>query len=141
MCGILRNFKIKDSKFREAIDILNYQMQNNSKVSAVCVVVVISCDSLANLNLTLVYLCTVKSRAGLSLLGYCYFYIQDYVNASDCYEQLTILYPEQEQYKLYYSQALYKCGLFQESIKAASQIETPEIRAKVIELKLNQIKA
>lgn len=78
------------------------------------------------------WLACKKSRAGLSLLGYCYFYVQDYVNASDCYEQLTILYPEQEQYKLYYSQALYKCGLFQESIKAASQIETPEIRAKVI---------
>jgi tetratricopeptide repeat protein 30 len=76
-----------------------------------------------------------KSRAALSLLGYCYFYLQDYVNASDCYEQLTVLHPDQEQYKLYYSQALYKCGLYEESAKAASQIENAEIKLKVNKLK------
>lgn len=67
----------------------------------------------------------------MSLLGYCYFSLQDYVNASDCYEQLTVLYPDQEQYKLYYAQALYKCGLHEESFRAVSQIENAELKAKV----------
>lgn len=35
-----------------------------------------------------------KSRAALSLLGYCYYQMQDFVNSSDCYEQLSILHPE-----------------------------------------------
>ena len=64
-------------------------------------------------------------------MGYCYFSLQDYVNASDCYEQLTVLYPEQEQYKLHYAQALYKCGLHEESFRAASQIENAELKSKV----------
>ena len=45
------------------------------------------------------------------------YYMQDYVNASDCYEQLTQLYPDQVQYKLYYAQSLYKCGLYSEAMK------------------------
>ena len=57
--------------------------------------------------------------------------MQDYVNASDCYEQLTTLCPDEEQYKLYYAQALYKCGLNVESMRVASQIETSSSQAKV----------
>uniref|UniRef100_A0A671P2R8 Tetratricopeptide repeat protein 30 n=1 Tax=Sinocyclocheilus anshuiensis TaxID=1608454 RepID=A0A671P2R8_9TELE len=35
-----------------------------------------------------------KSRAALSLLGYCYYHMQDFTNAAECYEQLTQLHPE-----------------------------------------------
>ena len=47
--------------------------------------------------------------------------MQDYVNASDCYEQLTQLYPDQVQYKLYYAQSLYKCGLYSEAMKISGR--------------------
>ena len=73
----------------------------------------------------------IKSRAALSLLAHCYYYIQDYVNASDCYEQLTILCPDQEHYKLYYAQSLYKCGLNVEAMKVSSQIENPSYQSRV----------
>ena len=49
-----------------------------------------------------------QSRAALSLLAYCYFYMQDFANAADCYEQLTLIFPDVEDYKLYYAQALYQ---------------------------------
>ena len=41
----------------------------------------------------------MQSRAALSLLGYCYYQMQDFVNAADCYEQLTVLNPEVEDYR------------------------------------------
>ncbi|CAF0818713.1 unnamed protein product [Brachionus calyciflorus] len=96
---------IKNAKYKDAIDILNYQLQINQ-----------------------------KSRAGLSLLAFCYYSIQDYVNASDCYEQLSNMYPDQEQYKLYYAQSLYKCGLNAEAMKICAQIETPSYQLKVLQL-------
>jgi len=30
------------------------------------------------------------------------------VNAANCYEQLTIFYPDDEDYRVYYAQALYQ---------------------------------
>lgn len=50
----------------------------------------------------------LQSRAALSLLAYCYFYMQDFVNAANCYEHLTIIFPDIEDYRLYYAQALYQ---------------------------------
>lgn len=74
---------------------------------------------------------TFKSRAALSLLAYCYYYVQDYVNASDCYEQLSQISPDLEQYKLYYAQCLYKCGLYDQSMKVVSQLEDPKFQIEV----------
>ncbi len=68
----------------------------------------------------------------MSLLAHCYYYIQDYVNASDCYEQLSVLCPDQEQYKLHYAQSLYKCGLYQEAMRVSSQIESQSYQIKEI---------
>ncbi|PNH03474.1 Tetratricopeptide repeat protein 30A [Tetrabaena socialis] len=73
---------IKDQKFAEAITYLQYQLQN-----------------------------IPESRAALSLLGYCYYYTGQYDNASQMYEQLVTLFPTNEDYKLYYSQSLYKDDL------------------------------
>jgi tetratricopeptide repeat protein 30 len=60
--------------------------------------------------------------------------VQDYVNASDCYEQLTVLCPDQDQYKLYYAQSLYKCGLYEEALRVSNGIENAEYRGKVVNL-------
>lgn len=57
--------------------------------------------------------------------------MQDYVNASDCYEQLSMMHPEVEDYKLYYAQSLHKACLYQEAMKVACQIDNPEYQGKV----------
>jgi tetratricopeptide repeat protein 30 len=44
----------------------------------------------------------------LSLLGYCYYQIQDYASASDVYEKLSKFYPDIKEYRFYYAQSLYK---------------------------------
>ncbi|XP_013384419.1 tetratricopeptide repeat protein 30A [Lingula anatina] len=96
---------IKDQRYNEAVQILNDQLQRNA-----------------------------RSRAALSLLGYCYYQQQDFVNASDCYEQLTINYPEVEEYKLYYAQSLYKACLYAESMKVACQIDKPEYQGNIVKM-------
>ncbi|XP_052264590.1 tetratricopeptide repeat protein 30A-like isoform X2 [Dreissena polymorpha] len=96
---------IKDQRFSEAVQVLNTQLQTHQ-----------------------------RSRAALSLLGYCYYQKQDFVNASDCYEQLSIMHPEIEDYKLYYAQALYKACLYQEAMKVACQMDIPARQAEVVKL-------
>lgn len=49
-----------------------------------------------------------STRAGLSLLAYCYFHIQDFASAANYYEKLTEMFPEDKEYKLHYAQALYQ---------------------------------
>lgn len=51
-----------------------------------------------------------RSRAALSLLGYAFFMAGDYRSSASAYEELLRYYPEVEQYKLYYAQALFKAG-------------------------------
>uniref|UniRef100_A0A7R9V8U6 Tetratricopeptide repeat protein 30 n=1 Tax=Chlamydomonas euryale TaxID=1486919 RepID=A0A7R9V8U6_9CHLO len=85
---------INESKFPEAISHLNIELQNSP-----------------------------DNRAALSLLGYCGYYTGQFEMASQMYEQLVNLYPENEDYKLYYAQALYKAGLYVEASKAAIKVE------------------
>ncbi|XP_037830421.1 tetratricopeptide repeat protein 30A isoform X2 [Kryptolebias marmoratus] len=96
---------IKDRKYVEAIHILNGQLQKHT-----------------------------KSRAALSLLGFCYFHIQDFSNAAECYEQLTQLHPEVEEYKLYYAQSLYKAGAYPEATKALFALDSPNLHIKMVKL-------
>ncbi|XP_018649626.1 hypothetical protein Smp_166420 [Schistosoma mansoni] len=96
---------IKDQKYKEAVNILNQQL-----------------------------LVHPTNRAALSLLGYCFYQLQDFVSASDCYEQLTQHFPEVEEYKFYFAQSLYKAGLFQAATKAAAQIEDPNFKEKLNKL-------
>lgn len=58
-----------------------------------------------------------KCRAGLSLLAYCYYYQQDYINAANCYEQLAHYYPEEEDYKVYYAQVTTPLLIYAHHIK------------------------
>lgn len=85
---------IKEQKFAEAITHLNIELQNSP-----------------------------ENRAALSLMGYCCYYTGQFELASQMYEQLVVLYPDNEDYKLYYSQSLYKAGMYAEASKAAVKVE------------------
>lgn len=73
----------------------------------------------------------LQSRAALSLLGYCYYHIQDFSAAAECYEQLTQLHPEVEDYKVYYAQSLYKAGAYAEATKASFALDNTSSHLKV----------
>ncbi|VDP88060.1 unnamed protein product [Echinostoma caproni] len=79
---------IKEQKYKEAINVLNQQLLTHP-----------------------------GNRAALSLLGYCFYQLQEFVNASDCYEQLTQTYPDVEEYKILFAQSLYKADLYQAAMK------------------------
>lgn len=96
---------IRDQRYMEAARLLNHQLETHP-----------------------------KSRAALSLLGYCNFQLQNFVEAADCYEQLSILHPEVDDYRLYYAQSLYKACLYQEAMKVSCQIENPEYQVKITKL-------
>lgn len=93
---------LKDQKYSEAITILNSELQNNP-----------------------------RSRAALSLLGYAYFHNQDFENSAQMYERLVKVYPEVDDYKLYYAQSLHKAGMYPEALKACQSIENPAYAQKV----------
>ena len=76
----------------------------------------------------------MKSKAGLSLLGYCCYQIQDFANAVTCFEQLAYLDGQQEEYKLYWAQSLYQAGLYSNASKVASQINDPQLKIPVQKL-------
>lgn len=63
-----------------------------------------------------------NSRAGLSLLGYCYYMNQDFLNAVSCYEQLSQLYPDLIHYKLNHAQCLYQLCNYDEALHALSNL-------------------
>ncbi|XP_029599272.1 tetratricopeptide repeat protein 30A isoform X1 [Salmo trutta] len=96
---------IKDGRYGEAIHILSNELQKQ-----------------------------MKSRAALSLLGYCYYHMQDFTNAAECYEQLTQLHPEVEEYKLYYAQSLYGACAYPEAMKATFLLDNPTSHTKMIKL-------
>ena len=50
---------------------------------------------------------------------------------------MTIYHPEEEDYKIYYAQALYQACLYEEAMKVTVQIENPEMNGKVIEMPKN----
>uniref|UniRef100_A0A8B9JUF9 Tetratricopeptide repeat protein 30 n=1 Tax=Astyanax mexicanus TaxID=7994 RepID=A0A8B9JUF9_ASTMX len=101
----LKNSFIKDGRYGDAIHILSNELQKQ-----------------------------MKSRAALSLLGYCYYHMQDFTNAAECYEQLIQLHPEVEDYKLYYAQSLYGACAFQEAMKATFTLDNPTSHTKMIKL-------
>lgn len=73
-----------------------------------------------------------QSRAALSLLGYCYYHMQDFSSSAECYEQLTQLHPEVEEYKVYHAQSLYKAGAYPEATKASFVLDNPSSHTKVL---------
>lgn len=132
----------------DAIQILTVQLQKHPKVCViycisenprVCVLNIQSdCPSVAlekscrfSVFLLCVFRSGLQSRAALSLLGYCYYHIQDFGASAECYEQLTQLHPEVEDYKVYYAQSLYKAGAYAEATRASFALDNTSSHTKV----------
>ncbi|CAG7838020.1 unnamed protein product [Allacma fusca] len=75
-----------------------------------------------------------SSREALSLLGYCYYHIQEFTRAHMVYEKLTCLCPSNDEYRLYHAQSLYNAGLYHEAMDATTQIENPLYKEHAIKL-------
>eukprot|EP00451_Oxyrrhis_marina_P035899 CAMPEP_0204374272 /NCGR_PEP_ID=MMETSP0469-20131031/48551_1 /ASSEMBLY_ACC=CAM_ASM_000384 /TAXON_ID=2969 /ORGANISM="Oxyrrhis marina" /LENGTH=195 /DNA_ID=CAMNT_0051364837 /DNA_START=1 /DNA_END=585 /DNA_ORIENTATION=- len=85
---------LRDQKYDEVVRILNQERQNFP-----------------------------RSRAALSLLGYAYYHMQDFVAAEQVYGQLTAICPEVDEYKIYHAQALLKAGLYEEATQVCTTVE------------------
>jgi len=72
-----------------------------------------------------------RSRS-MSLLAYCYYMSQDFLNSARVYEQLSKFYPEITEYKLYLAQSHYKNGDLEQALKVSLTIQDPEYSQKVI---------
>ncbi|KAM5280530.1 intraflagellar transport protein 70B-like [Ctenodactylus gundi] len=97
---------IRDSRFTEAVQLLGAELQRSP-----------------------------KSRAGLSLLAYCYYRLQEFALAAECYEQLSQLHPELDQYRLYQAQALYKACLYPEATRVAFLLlDNPAYHSRALRL-------
>ena len=94
--------KIRDGQYSSAIDYLQIEQQRQPQL-----------------------------RATLSLMAYCCYNSQDFMNAADCYNQLTQICPDVDDYKLYYVMSLYKMGDYQTAMKASFGIENPTYATKV----------
>lgn len=84
---------IKDQNYAEAIKFLNLQLEANP-----------------------------RSRAALSLLGYCNYMSANYEIAAEMYEQLVKYFPEVPEYRIYLTQSLYKAENYESAIRTANQI-------------------
>lgn len=68
----------------------------------------------------------------MSLLAYCYYMSQDFLNSARVYEQLAKYYPEITDYKLYLAQSHYKNGDFEQALKVTQSIQDPTYQQKII---------
>ena len=75
-----------------------------------------------------------ESRCALSLLGYCYYHMQDFASAADAYGQLVQVVPDVDEYKIYHVQSLIKAGLYEEASQACTAVESPEYTERVLML-------
>jgi tetratricopeptide repeat protein 30 len=75
-----------------------------------------------------------RSRAALSLLGHCYYSMQDFHNSVSMYEQLVKYYPEVEEYKIYHAQSLYKAGMYAEAMRACLSIDNVQYAQRILNL-------
>jgi len=85
-----------------------------------------SCPSLWKILLLISQQRLPRSRAVLSLLGFCYYHSQNYPSAIKTYEALLHLCPGQEEYKMFYAQALYHAGLYTDAWHASVRVEGPQ---------------
>lgn len=75
-----------------------------------------------------------RSRAALSLLGYCYYACGDFRSSASAYEELLNYHPEVDSYKLYYAQCLYKAGLYPEAAKASQRVDNEQYSVRLLHL-------
>lgn len=67
-----------------------------------------------------------RSRAALSLMAYCYYMLGEYADSASLYDQLVRICPNVEEYRVYYAQALYKAGAYQESNRTCSLMDSEQ---------------
>lgn len=96
---------IKEGRYYDAIEILQIELQNFP-----------------------------RSRAALSLLGFCHFHVGDFASAVESYEVLCNVCPDVDEYKIYYAQALCKAGMYADSMKMAVRVDTEQHRQRVLML-------
>ena len=96
---------IKDHRYNDAIDILESELQNFP-----------------------------RSRAALSLLGYCFYRVGDFQSAMQAYEQLLGICPDVDEYKIYYAQSLFKAGMYPEATRAAVRVDSEQHAERMITL-------
>ncbi|XP_050543585.1 tetratricopeptide repeat protein 30A isoform X2 [Daktulosphaira vitifoliae] len=75
-----------------------------------------------------------NTRPGLSLLAYCYYYTDDFQNASIIYEQLTTLWPQATDYRVHYAQSLYSAGQYEDALRITKKITENGYENKVHKL-------
>ncbi|EGD75824.1 tetratricopeptide repeat protein 30 [Salpingoeca rosetta] len=75
-----------------------------------------------------------NSQAALSLLAYCYFHMQDFYGAAECYERLSNEFPEYDCYRLYHAQALYKACLYDEAMDVVVKLDNPDLHTEIMKL-------
>lgn len=88
---------IRDQKYADAVTFLNTELSNHP-----------------------------RSRAALSLLGHCYYHMQDFSSAASTYETLSKVCPEVDEYQVYYAQSLYKASLYPEANRAILTVDAPQ---------------
>lgn len=96
---------IREARYHDAIEILQIELQNFP-----------------------------RSRAALSLLGYCHFHVGDFASATESYEVLCQVCPDVEEYKIYYAQALTKAGIYADATRTAVRVEGEQYRQRVLML-------
>eukprot|EP00929_Paragymnodinium_shiwhaense_P065772 TRINITY_DN3294_c0_g2_i1.p1 TRINITY_DN3294_c0_g2~~TRINITY_DN3294_c0_g2_i1.p1 ORF type:complete len:648 (-),score=171.01 TRINITY_DN3294_c0_g2_i1:180-2123(-) len=72
------------------------------------------------------------SRCALSLLGYCYYHMQDFGMAAQSYGQLSQAVPDVDEYKIYHVQSLMKAGMYDEAAAVCATIENPDFSERVM---------
>uniref|UniRef100_A0A5S6QJ36 Tetratricopeptide repeat protein 30 n=1 Tax=Trichuris muris TaxID=70415 RepID=A0A5S6QJ36_TRIMR len=75
-----------------------------------------------------------KSRAALSLLAYCYVQLHNFTGAAQCYAQLVISHPHVERYRLYLALCYYQLRMFDEAVKACTNVTFSELSNAVHKL-------
>lgn len=65
-------------------------------------------------------------------MAYCYYYTDDFQNASTIYEQLSVLWPEETDYKLQHAQSLYSTGRYEDALRSANGIIESGYEIKVL---------
>lgn len=96
---------IRDHQYEEAIELLTAQMEEFP-----------------------------RSRAALSLLAYCQYMLGDFGESALTYEQLVKCCPGVEEYRVYYAQALYKAGAYEESEKMCAMMESEQYESRLVKL-------
>jgi len=75
-----------------------------------------------------------KSRAALSLLGFCFYQVQDFASASNMYEQLVNLFPDVDEYRVAFAQSLFKAGQYENAQKMCLKVDNPSYAQRMMSL-------